>query len=145
MEFLINLVFWFVMALYLMGGVALNGRLELAYIQDFLRVSAGLGVLGLALGIDFAKLSFSQAFIQLDTLFQKRKMPSSIGGKIILGAALYLCALYLLLPLLRHWSFGSWYWDLGVIEHIVWRAAHGLGMTIYGDPPLAYVPNNHLN
>jgi len=145
----IDLSWWLTLFIYLSGGFVLNGRQVLSYIPEFIRFGVVLGILGLMARIDFQSLSIVKGFGELSNIIRSRQLPKTLSGWTILLSSIYLIFGFLLAPLVRHWTFQSWLWDMAVMEQIIWRGAHGLGMTstILGSPesPIAFFPNNHAN
>lgn len=140
---------WVTLALYVSGGVIIDGRHRLGYIQDFLRILAALLALAWIMQVPFGRLSIVRGFSELPG-WLKRVRPRTHAGWALSFAFVWLLACFFAAPLARHWGYQSWFYDLALMEQMIWRGAQGLGFTstVLGgvnSAPLAFTPNNHLN
>lgn len=123
----------------LTGGIHWGGKIRLGYVTDLTRITIAWYILGL--------LTLKSGLS--DTVFGQILRHSR--ARLALGiSAVYLAAVFLVVPLFRHWAFGSWVWDLGIIENALRNLAfEGSAFTYFlsqdgGDTPLRYLPNNRL-
>ena len=142
-----DFILWALFGIYLLGGLGLGNKIYFGYMNSLFAPVGILGILLALWGVDFSQSLFFGTFI-LDLPQGKPSYRHTRILRITVGT--YLISFYLLLPLLRFWSFGTWFWDLGGFQQVIWRLTHGFGPTstaISGsiENPLSYFPNNHLN
>ena len=109
-----------------------------------------LGFVSFLLKWDLKNLWIVQGHTRIQEAISLRERPKGFLGLFTAFAWVYLLLNFLLLPLIRHWSFGTWFWDLAAMEQVLWRSSHGFGITstaILNDPltPLDFVFKQHLN
>jgi uncharacterized membrane protein len=149
LKIIANILFTFTLFIYLAGGGL--------YLADLLRLCAATGSLALifAFSKGFRHFQVSdiwlvKGFSELSSAIQKRQWPSTSLGICTGLSVIYLFGCFILMPLMRHWGFASWFWDLAVMEQVIWREASGLGLTSTAildrpEPILQFLKNGHLN
>ena len=113
----IDILYWSVFALYLSSAIG--------YISDSFRACATIGILAVLLGLNLGELSFVRAFVELGQCLQEKKIPKTVGGRVAAFGVVWFLGAFILVPLVRHWAFASWVWDLGIFDQITWSGAHG--------------------
>ena len=147
---ILDLYFWFVLVVLLVGGIPFRGDLHLTYPVDMLRIGAALYALLRLTGI--ARMRETSIYGWIDrswnALFDTK--PWRIETWAWLGGVAWLAGCFVLLPLLRHWNFGSGHWDLGVIENAIYNGSRDLSFKTYllldrAGEAVRYFPNNRLD
>lgn len=133
---------------FVTGGLEWEGKVRFGYVTDLTRVL----ILWYALGRTLLRVRLSDTLIGgsiLRFLEGLRTSQQVVVTLFFLSVAQFFF-LFLAVPVLRHHAFGSWVWDLGIIENALRNLAfEGSAFTYFlspdgGETPLRYFPNNRL-
>jgi len=148
-ENFLNFLCSFCFLTYTLGGYSIDGDHGLSYITDLFNLTSICVFLGFAFGLDLGQIFIFQGFNNFQTFLQKKEKLKLPGMFILICLSLFLMSFYIV-PIIRHHSFSSYFWDLAVMEQVIWRRAFGYGLTSTAitnqfNPPLDFLWNQHLN
>jgi len=134
---------------YVVGGYSLDGSYAFGYVSDLFRVTASLVTIAYFAKVDLRQIFVFQGFINIQDRLNKKKS-LNLSGWFVLSGLFILAASFVALPIIRHRGFGSYFWDMTVMDQVIWRKAFGYGLTstaISGNsnPPLNFLLHQHLN
>lgn len=146
----LNILLLLIFALYLSGGFTFRHKVFFEDLGSLMTPLIVFLCLIFWLRLDNDQFILFRGFSQLEQSIRTKKGPRGLSSYLIILAVVSSLGTFIMLPLVRHWSFASWFWDLGVMEQVIWRKAFGYGLTstaILNNPllPLDFLKNQHLN
>ncbi len=148
-EKFLNALCLFCFFTYIIGGYSLDGTRGLSYVTDLFNVTSLSVLIGFAFGLDLNKIFVFRGFSNLQKYIQKKGNLNFSGRFVLFGCAILIMGFFAI-PIIRHHSFASYFWDLTVMEQVIWRKAFGYGLsstaiTNQFNPPLDFLKGQHLN
>jgi len=146
----LDLYFWFVFVVLVAGGIPYQGGLHLTFPVDMLRIGAALYAFMRLTGMGRMRDTSIYGWIDRswNAIFDSK--PWRAGTWAWVGCVVWVAGCFVLLPVLRHWNFGSGHWDLGVIENAIYNGSRDLSFKTYllldrDENPVRYFPYNRLD
>lgn len=147
-EQVLNFLCLFSFITYVIGGYSLDGNQGFGYITDLFTISSVAVLFGFLFNLDLNQIFVLRGFKNLQGFLQKREKLETSGAFVLTCSFILVFAFYAI-PIIRHHAFESYFWDLGVMEQVIWRKAFGYtlsstAITNQFNPALNYL-RNHLN
>jgi uncharacterized membrane protein len=157
MKFLMEALSWAVFGILLMGGIRFpGGALKVTYPKDLLIIFAVVAIFArLAFRVKKSDLSlfrvFDSGFHSLMKCMRSKSIRNlPVSAYFVTFVVLWFSGAFVLFPLIRHWSYSTLYWDMAVLENVIFNGAMSGKffthlLTLPNHDPILFFPNNRLN